>query len=88
MHVLAKSIMSEANLIPRRILSVHNNPRLPKDVPLVGLGCSSFSHFFWSSDKLEVAGGLAQWTPDTIDRSHPKVDEWIRLYSMLLGNVE
>jgi L-galactose dehydrogenase len=70
--------MGGNDLVPRRVLSVHNNPHLPKEVPLVGLGCSSFSHFFWSSEELKAAGGLAQWTPDSIDRSHPQVEEWIR----------
>ena len=60
--------------VPRRVLSVEN-ANLPKDVPIVGLGCSSFSTFFWSKDEESSIGG--SWTPETIDRTHPKVQEWI-----------
>ncbi|KAI2511341.1 Aldo/keto reductase-like protein [Fragilaria crotonensis] len=64
-------------IVPRRVLALEN-PNLPKDAPIIGLGCSSFSHFFWSEDELAMAGGVRQWTPETIDRHHPHVQEWIR----------
>lgn len=66
-----------AMIVPRRVLPLEN-PNLPKDAPIIGLGCSSFSHFFWSEDELAMAGGVTQWTPETIDRHHPHVQEWIR----------
>ena len=41
-------------MIPQRPFgaSVHPpNPRLPSSVPIVGLGCSSFSTFFWTPEE-------------------------------------
>lgn len=64
-------------VVPRRKLPLEN-PNLPKDVPIVGLGCSSFSHFFWSENELEQAGGVSMWTPETMVQSHAHVQEWIR----------
>jgi L-galactose dehydrogenase len=66
-----------AMIVPRRHLPLEN-PNLPQDAPIIGLGCSSFSHFFWSEEELETVGGAIQWTPDTIDRSHKHVQDWIR----------
>jgi aryl-alcohol dehydrogenase-like predicted oxidoreductase len=63
--------------VPRRNLP-RSNPNLPQDVPIIGLGCSSFSHFFWTKEGLEQAGGESQWTPETIQQSHPRVQEWIQ----------
>ena len=64
-------------IVPRRVLALEN-PNLPKDAPIIGLGCSSFSHFFWSEDELAKAGGVTHWTPETVDRHHSHVKEWIR----------
>jgi L-galactose dehydrogenase len=63
--------------VPRRTLPL-DNANLPKDTPIIGLGCSSFSHFFWSEEELKEAGGASQWTPETMIRSHAHVQEWIQ----------
>jgi L-galactose dehydrogenase len=64
-------------IVPRRRLALEN-PNLPNDAPIIGLGCSSFSHFFWSDEELVAAGGASRWTPETMDRSHRHVQDWIR----------
>lgn len=46
------------------------------EVPIVGLGCSSFSTFFWDSNELRQES-TGEWTPEEMDKSHPKVKEWI-----------
>jgi aryl-alcohol dehydrogenase-like predicted oxidoreductase len=63
------------NIMVRRVLS-SSNQNLPSSVPIVGLGCSSFSGFFLSSQEHADLGG-AELTTDTIDPRHPKVQEWI-----------
>jgi L-galactose dehydrogenase len=65
-----------------------NNEKLSPTLPIVGLGCSSFSTFFWSKEDDEKASQQQQqsssssqshpWEPDTMDQSHPVVQEWIR----------
>ena len=55
--------------VPQRIYSV-TNTNLPKHLPLVGLGCSSFSSFFSSGDD-------NPFTVDTISKDHPIVIGWI-----------
>jgi len=54
-----------------------NHHRLPSSVSIVGLGCSSFSTFFWTSKEWE---GLSpeQWAVDALQKSHPRVQEWIQ----------
>jgi aryl-alcohol dehydrogenase-like predicted oxidoreductase len=72
---------------------LYHNPRLPATVPIVGLGCSSFSTFFWTAaeqdelmnnqDHLRCdnnnsnSNSSSGWTVDTLQRHHPKVQEWI-----------
>ena len=51
------------------------NENLPRSVPIIGLGCSSFSTFFLSPEELIAHGGAL--TPEEIVPSHPKVKEWI-----------
>eukprot|EP00573_Skeletonema_grethae_P004942 CAMPEP_0201712010 /NCGR_PEP_ID=MMETSP0578-20130828/59428_1 /ASSEMBLY_ACC=CAM_ASM_000663 /TAXON_ID=267565 /ORGANISM="Skeletonema grethea, Strain CCMP 1804" /LENGTH=415 /DNA_ID=CAMNT_0048201067 /DNA_START=271 /DNA_END=1518 /DNA_ORIENTATION=+ len=47
------------------------NINLPKQLPLVGLGCSSFSSFFSSEESND------ELTIDTVSREHPAVIGWI-----------
>jgi diketogulonate reductase-like aldo/keto reductase len=55
-------------------------------VSIVGLGCSSFSTFFWSrKERLAAMTTTAAepfdndgWTVQSLQRSHPRVQEWIR----------
>ena len=49
--------------------------RLPSDVPIVGLGCSSFSTFFFTAEEVEVIG-TNSFDPDSLRESNPKVREW------------
>jgi L-galactose dehydrogenase len=60
--------------VPRRVLRA-SNKNLPSSVPIVGLGCSSFSAFFLSPQEYADLGGAL--APETIDPLHPKVQEWI-----------
>lgn len=62
--------------VPQRNLDPHGRCTLPSSVPIIGLGCSSFSTFFWDLSELRNEGG--KWTPEEMDRSHPQVEEWIR----------
>ena len=55
------------NMVPQRSYSV-TNANLPEQLPLVGLGCSSFSSFFDNDDELTV---------DTVSKEHPAVIGWI-----------
>ena len=63
-----------------------SNPRLPSKVPIVGLGCSSFSTFFMTKDELNETKSdndgdsniTAEITADMLTKDHPKVKEWIK----------
>eukprot|EP00984_Skeletonema_dohrnii_P011351 scaffold4524_cov126-Skeletonema_dohrnii-CCMP3373.AAC.3 len=59
------------NKVPQRSYS-EKNTNLPKQLPLVGLGCSSFSSFFSSEDSND------ELTVDTVSREHPAVIDWIK----------
>jgi len=58
------------NKVPQRRYS-DKNTNLPKQLPLVGLGCSSFSSFFSSEE------GNGELNIDTVSRDHPAVIGWI-----------
>jgi len=60
--------------VPTRAI-VGSKMNIPSSTPIVGLGCSSFSSFFFSSEE-QLRLGL-KLTPEDIDPSHPKVEEWI-----------
>ncbi|KAL9183432.1 hypothetical protein ACHAXT_004288 [Thalassiosira profunda] len=59
----------QSGRVPQRFYA-RDNPRLPKELPILGLGCSSFSTFFASGDK-------APLTVDTMSRDHAAVRGWI-----------
>jgi aryl-alcohol dehydrogenase-like predicted oxidoreductase len=62
--------------IPRRPFgSLLNNERLPADVSIVALGCSSFSTFFMNQNDISVSG--ENWTEDRLDQDNPRVRSWI-----------
>ena len=65
--------MSSHQKVPRRPFG-NGNDKLPTSVPIVGLGCSSFSSFFWTRDEQESYGPL---TVQNITKDHPRVQEWI-----------
>ncbi|KAL3942109.1 MAG: hypothetical protein SGBAC_003646 [Bacillariaceae sp.] len=60
--------------VPRRpygsTLPNGKNERLAKEVPIVGLGCSSFSHFFDAES--------SSISLDTLDKTNPIVQGWIQ----------
>ena len=62
--------------VPHRNLE-YGQSTLPSSVPIIGLGCSSFSTFFWSK-KEHLKECFSKWTPEHLDRHHPKVQEWIQ----------
>ncbi|CAB9503611.1 L-galactose dehydrogenase [Seminavis robusta] len=72
---------SSAKSVPRRPYgSKFKNSRLPSDLPIIGLGCSSFSTFFWTEQEqkeMMISSSSSDWTPEGMDRSHPQVQEWI-----------
>ena len=51
------------------------NSNVPSIVPIIGLGCSSFSAFFLSSE--EQTALQAALTPEEMDPRHPRVKGWI-----------
>ena len=89
-----KDVLSK---IPQRPFSLRTTTTLssssssfPSSVSIVGLGCSSFSTFFWSpedwqrsstnssrQDDTHNSQSFSQWTVDQLDREHPMVQEWI-----------
>ena len=58
--------------------------RLPTKVPIVGLGCSSFSTFFMTKEELDTNTNensddcVTEIKSDTLKKDHPKVQEWIQ----------
>lgn len=50
---------------------------LPATVPIIGLGCSSFSTFFWTNDEETQNNGNHQFTADNLQKDHPIVQGWI-----------
>ena len=65
---------SKEKIAPVRVLRGCNE-NLPRSVPIIGLGCSSFSTFFLSPEECIDLGGA--FAPEEIDPMHPKVKEWI-----------
>lgn len=77
--------MSEAtttSAMPKRPFgSLFDKKDLPADISIVGLGCSSFSTFFWSKDDSAAANATKDesiWTVDNLQKDHPRVQEWIQ----------
>jgi Aldo/keto reductase family len=54
---------------------VDTTPQIPASVSIVGLGCSSFSTFFWTEQEQALSD---DWSVRKIDKAHPRVQEWIR----------
>ena len=64
--------------IPQRPFGlINDNHRLPASVSILGLGCSSFPTFFWSTDEW---GGLSpeMWSVGSLQKSHRRVQQWIQ----------
>jgi len=71
---------------------------LPSEVPIIGLGCSSFSTFFFTKEELQgespnntndgddKSNIVASITADTLTRDHPKVQEWIDTIRFAIQN--
>ena len=54
-----------------------NNNALPSSVPVVGLGCSSFSMFYHPTDPDNTSDEAQQLTLDVIIKGHQQVQKWI-----------
>ena len=70
--------MSKSDSVPRRDYGsrLQNQAgQLPKTVSIIGLGCSSFSTFFWTDTQVEQQQG--KFTADNLQRDHPIVQGWI-----------
>lgn len=71
-------------VVPRRsygLLIDDKESRLPTSLPIVGLGCSSFSTTmttFWSDEEVQE-NNAANWRCENIDKHHPRVQEWIQV---------
>jgi L-galactose dehydrogenase len=66
---------THSTTVPRRPFGNRlSNSKLPPDLPIVGLGCSSFSTFFWTTEEHDKYGTL---TVDNITTDHPRVQEWM-----------
>jgi aryl-alcohol dehydrogenase-like predicted oxidoreductase len=70
--------ISHRPLIPKRPFGlIGNNDRLPRNVSMVALGCSSFSNFFVNHDESTTSFADDEWTVDRLDQNHPRVRSWI-----------
>jgi len=72
--------------VPRRkfALREEGNSRLPKSVPIIGIGGSAFSTFFLPTDEGKLSSSTVdlsfqQLTVDNVHKNHPKVQEWISI---------
>lgn len=84
------NIVGQTIPVPKRefLRSIHGQKRensafvLPSKVPIVGLGCSGFSNFFWTKEELATETdnneSKTKITAETLRRDHPKVQEWIQ----------
>lgn len=71
--------MSSAGIPTRPFGTRVNKKRLSPFVSIVGLGCSSFSTFFWTDeDWKELSSDTAHWNSESLNKDHPRVQEWIR----------
>ena len=68
MRDIGPSWDADAKKVPRRKYAPPGS-RLPSELPIIGLGCSSFSTFFASGDE-----GL---TVDNMSRGHSVVQGWV-----------
>jgi aryl-alcohol dehydrogenase-like predicted oxidoreductase len=76
--MLNADLVKQEKPIPKRPLgSIHGNNRLPQNVSIIGLGCSSFSTFFLDRDELSESNSNNKLTIDQLDPSHPRVVSWI-----------
>ena len=88
----SSSSRRSTTVVPRRPYgSLLSNHKLPSDLPIVGLGCSSFSTFFWTSEEEEQQEQQCQQqqqqqdnvidgtrlTVDNMTPNHPRVQEWM-----------
>jgi aryl-alcohol dehydrogenase-like predicted oxidoreductase len=62
--------------------SAIQSKRLPDSVSVIGLGCSSFSTFFWSES---TNGAEVRLDVKSISRDNPHVVEWVRTIQYAIG---
>jgi L-galactose dehydrogenase len=72
--------------MPRRSFGTRmESKKLPSSVSIVGLGCSSFSTFFWTDQELQEDASTVSssdtasvGTSVSLQKNHPRVQEWIQ----------
>lgn len=74
--------------IPERSFGIAvNNKKLHPSLPIVGLGCSSFSSFFLEGTAAEEEDlQFTQETAHNLSRNHPKVLEWVHVIHHAIEN--
>jgi len=67
------------NQIPRRPFGrAVGNTNIPNDVPIIGLGCSSYANNFVEKETdVDTELSVDQDTASRLSQEHPKVQEWI-----------
>lgn len=70
---------TNVDTIPLRPFKSKRNDFLPSSVSIIGLGCSSYSSFFWTEEESKNINIdlVDSWSVDTIQRTHPIVQNWI-----------
>lgn len=72
--------MEKPDAVPRRLfgrsLQKKKSENLPPTVPIIGLGCSSFSTFFWNKE-MQQQHSSQKFTAETLQKNHPVVQGWI-----------
>ena len=80
----------QENRIPKRTFgSIHSDNRLPQNVSIIGLGCSSFSTFFLDRDEFSEDCSNNELTVDRLDPNHPRVISWIDTieYAIMIAGI-
>lgn len=81
---MATTSESTCKSIPRRSFGTRvDSKKLPSSVPIVGLGCSSFSTFFWTDQEIQddASSNTQRGSVGTSclqNKNHPRVQEWIQ----------
>ena len=80
-------IMEQSSITQRSFGEEVNNSCLPKKVPIVGLGCSSFSNsFVKNADDMDTCLSCNQNSAHLLPRTHQKVKEWIQTIKHAVDN--
>lgn len=77
-----------ANSIPQRSFGKKTkNQNLPKAVPVIGLGCSSFANnFVDKEDDIDTELTVRQSSAHLLNETHPKVQEWVETLQLAIAS--